>query len=115
MIKGLGNGKSRAFATINLDPALWPAGQARGVYAALVKVGQQQYLGALFFGPRAVLAEETDVLEVHLLDCSGDLYGQTVDIELKEFIRGVKHFTSFAELKQQIAADISAVRRCLSD
>jgi riboflavin kinase / FMN adenylyltransferase len=115
VIKGSGYGKSQAFATINLDPKLWPSNKARGIYAAWVYVGEQRYKGALFFGPRVVIDEETDVLEIHLLDYSGDLYGQKVSLSIEDYIREVRPFANFADLKSQIAADITVVRACLSD
>ncbi len=115
VIKGLGNGSTQAFATINLDPAIWPAKLERGIYAAWVFVGGQRYLGALFFGPRVVIDEETDVLEIHLLDFTGNIYGQEIAFSVEDYIRPVRPFTSFADLKQQIAADIAEVRQRLTD
>jgi FAD synthase len=42
------------------------------------------------------------------------LYGQTVSFSIENFIREVRPFTSFTDLKAQIAADITAVKQCLS-
>ena len=63
VIRGLGNGKSKAFATINLDPNLWPKNLDKGVYASFVFIADQKYMGALYFGPRKVLQQEEDVLD----------------------------------------------------
>lgn len=113
VIKGLGNGKSQAFATVNLDPQLWPQNLGKGVYAAWVFVEGQKYQGALYFGPRKVLQEEQDVLEIHLLDFAKDIYNQEISFSIEKFIRGVQDFSSFGEMKKQIAQDILAVQEAL--
>jgi riboflavin kinase/FMN adenylyltransferase len=50
------------------------------------------------------------VLEVHLFDFDGDLYGIDVEVEFLRFLRGEKKFASVDELRDQIARDIAAVR-----
>ncbi|MFT0212162.1 bifunctional riboflavin kinase/FAD synthetase [Pseudomonas sp. F1_0610] len=46
-------------------------------------------------------------LEVHLLDFSGNLYGQPLHVEFLQKIRDEKRFASLAELQEAIAADIA--------
>lgn len=46
-------------------------------------------------------------LEVHLLDFSGNLYGQQLHVEFLQKIRDEKRFASLAELQQAIGADIA--------
>jgi riboflavin kinase / FMN adenylyltransferase len=43
--------------------------------------------------------------EVHLFDWSADLYGHTLKVALKQFIRPEQKFTSLDELKAQIQQD----------
>ena len=50
------------------------------------------------------------VLEFHLFDFSGDLYGQGLEVELLTFVRPDQAFPTVAELRTQIAADVAAVR-----
>lgn len=115
VIKGLGNGQSRAYATVNFAPEIFPTHLPRGIYAAWVLLGEQRYRGALFFGPRKVIAEEQDVLEIHILDFQDDLYHKEVLFDIQDFIREVLPFASFADLKKQITADIQAIESCLTD
>jgi len=56
-------------------------------------------------GPRRAL------LEVHLLDFDGDLYGRRIEVEFLERIRDEEKFDSFDELRAQIAADIEKAQR----
>jgi riboflavin kinase/FMN adenylyltransferase len=45
-------------------------------------------------------------VEAHLLDFTGDLYGQELEIEIGEKLRDEKKFGSLEELKAQIARDV---------
>ena len=50
------------------------------------------------------------LLEVHVLDFNGDLYGQHVHVEFLHKIREEMKFDSLDALKTQIAADIMTAR-----
>ena len=115
VIEGLGNGKVRAYATVNLDPKILPNDLAKGVYSAWVFVSGQKYKGALFFGPRKILQQEYDVLEIHLLDFDSEIYNQKISFSVEKFIRGVEDFTSFIDLKKRIALDIKLVSKALAN
>ena len=52
----------------------------------------------------------TPVVETHILDFSGDLYGENLEIEVLRRIRDEKKFNSLDELKAQIKKDIE---KCL--
>ncbi|MCY7386246.1 MAG: bifunctional riboflavin kinase/FAD synthetase [Microcoleus sp. CAN_BIN18] len=53
-------------------------------------------------------------VEVHLLDWSGDLYGQTLSASLVEYLRPEQKFASLDALKTQIQADCDVARNVLS-
>ena len=46
------------------------------------------------------------VLEAHLLDFHGDLYGQELEIEFLHFLRAEKVFPAVDDLRRQIARDV---------
>ena len=58
-----------------------------------------------------VSSESKPVLETHLLDFDGDLYGVTVKVTLHAFLRKERCFNTVEELKEQISRDIAAVRK----
>jgi len=104
-------GRKLGFPTANLDAAgltLPP----NGVYAGITRVQDQIYKVALNIGLRPTLASPTPVLrvEAHLLDYQGDLYGQELEIEVGDRLRDEKKFASPAQLSEQIARDLQAVR-----
>ncbi|ERN41011.1 riboflavin kinase/FMN adenylyltransferase [Rubidibacter lacunae KORDI 51-2] len=70
--------------------------------------------GVMNLGVRPTVDGRQLRAEVHLLDWSGDLYGRAISVELLEFLRSERSFSSLDALKTQIAADCDAARRLAS-
>ena len=82
-----------------------------GVYAARVRIGEKSFDGIANLGLRPTVTHDAKrVLEVHLFDFDGDLYGMEVEVEFLRFVRGEKKFGSVEELREQIGRDIAGVR-----
>jgi len=82
-----------------------------GVYAARVWIGEKSFDGIANLGVRPTVSHDAKrVLEVHLFEFDGDLYGVEVEVEFLRFVRGEKRFGSVEELREQIGRDIAAVR-----
>jgi riboflavin kinase/FMN adenylyltransferase len=83
-----------------------------GVYAATVKFDGQEYSAIANLGVRPTVSDGgMRTLEVHLLGFSGDLYGQELAVELGEFIRLERKFSSTAELAAQIEKDKQQIEK----
>lgn len=108
VVKGVLMGKKIGFPTINVD--FIETDISFGVYISLVETPLGVYKGALHYGPRAVLGITEPCLEVHLLDFSGDLYGQKVVVHIYDKIRDTQSFDSLDSLKRQIRLDVESVR-----
>lgn len=100
--KGERRGSDLGFPTINIP--LEGGEHAGGIFAAEVSVDGKEYLAA------AYVNASRNILEAHLLDFDGDLYGKEVQIELLEKIRDDETFAHEAALKAAIAADVAKVR-----
>ena len=104
-------GQQLGFPTANLNVSglMLPP---NGVYAGLAKVEKKFQRVALNIGfrPTVVSAAPQLRVEAHLLDFSGDLYGQELEIKIGNRLRGEKKFNSAAELREQIKRDIAMVR-----
>lgn len=100
-------GRLLGFPTANLDvknlvvPPL-------GVYKA--RVGHFHAMANLGCNPTFGVIEPR--LEVHLIDFDGNLYGQTISVELGAKLREQKQFANVEELKAQLAQD--KINACLS-
>ena len=82
-----------------------------GVYAVRVRIGDKTFRGIANLGVRPTVSYDAKrVLEVHLFDFDGDLYGIEVEIEFLRFVREERKFGSVEELQAQIARDVAAVR-----
>lgn len=115
IVRGDQTGSRYVYPTINLDPTVLPATTKRGVYASQVKVAGKLYQGATYFGPRLVKKETSDVLEIYLLDYTGEMTAASVMFTMDTFVRGVLDFPSLAALREQVTQDISNVRKALDE
>lgn len=83
----------------------------RGVYAVQVNMPDgSQGQGVCNVGIRPTVNGLQPVLEVHLLDYQGHLYGQLLSVEFLHFVRKEQKFDGLDQLKKQIFADIDQVR-----
>jgi len=77
-----------------------------GVYAVEVILGEQIHHGIMNIGNRPTIANQGDQrLEVHILDFSGDIYGQNLTVRILKRIRDEQLFESLDLLKEQIHLD----------
>jgi len=84
-----------------------------GVYVVEVKVPGQSQLqpGVANLGYKPTLAgEQALLLEVHLINFSGDLYGQQLNVYFRHKIRDEQSFANIDSLKVQIHQDIQTAR-----
>ncbi len=112
IVKGDRLGHQLGFPTANLDPtglALPPC----GVYAIHALVRGERHRAVLNIGTRPTLNNPNPPLrvEAHLLDFTGELYGEEMEIVFVEKLRDEQKFPSVNELKSQIAQDIERAKR----
>ncbi len=108
-------GRTLGFPTANVDPlGRSPLLPAKGVYA--VKAGLREPQGMTSrpavanFGHRPTVDGTKLLLEVHLLEGGGDLYGRRMQVAFLERLRGERKFAGLDELKAQIARDSAEAR-----
>ncbi|WP_163558327.1 bifunctional riboflavin kinase/FAD synthetase [Halomonas sp. NO4] len=78
----------------------------RGVYAVMVELPDgARRPGVANIGWRPTVGSQRPVLEVHLFDFDGELYGERLAVTPCAKLRGEVKFDDFAALKRQIAAD----------
>jgi riboflavin kinase / FMN adenylyltransferase len=113
VVKGRQLGRTLGFPTANLNTHVELLPEP-AVYAVRATVAGSSYRGVANLGTRPTVdAEDAIVLEVHLFDFSGDLYGKQMEVEFVHHLRSQKKFESIDALKQQIASDAALARSLL--
>ena len=82
-----------------------------GVYAGSTIVDGTIFPAAVNIGFAPTFGGSARRVEIHLIGFSGTLYGKTLAVKLHRFIRPERKFATPAELKTQIAADITEIFR----
>lgn len=115
VLKGFQRGRGFGFPTANV--ALGEYVRPRlGIYAVRVDLGD----GVLLPGVASVGVNPTvgalpePLLEAHLFDFSGDLYGKTIEVELTAFLRDEAKFEDTNALKRQMTQDVIDARSALA-
>ncbi len=82
-----------------------------GIFAVRIHGADKKTLeGSAYVGTRPVFNGVRVIMEVHILDFSGDLYGKNLQVEFLHKIRDDQHFDTIGELVAQIQGDITATR-----
>lgn len=108
---GDARGRTLGFPTANLTIADRP--ELDGVWVGRVVVeGVGAHDATISIGRRPTYYPEgaERLIEVHLLDFSGDLYGRHLSVELTSFLRHQAQCSSERELITLIASDVQATR-----
>ncbi len=115
---GDARGRTMGFPTANmhLHHCLAPA---YGVYAVRVAILEGDHAvarhdGVANFGIRPMYQVNVPLLETHLFDFDGDLYGKYLSVEMIRYIRPEAKFPSLADLIAQIGADAARARAILA-
>lgn len=83
----------------------------KGVFAVeMFGIDGEPWPGVANIGTRPTVDGTRTLLEVHLLDFSGDIYGAHVNVNFLHKLRDERRFASFDELKQRIHLDIAQAR-----
>lgn len=109
VLHGRGVGHTLGFPTANIDLSLTRKMLPKdGVYAVRIKNDDLSInnCGMANLGTAPTFGVEKPLLEVHLLDFEGDLYGQTVTVEFSRRLRDIVRFDSIEALQHQLQTDL---------
>ncbi len=88
---------------------------AYGIYAVRGRLADGRVLdGVANLGIRPSIEPPIELLEPHFFDFSGDLYGQTIEVALIDYLRPEAKFETMDALRDQIEADAAEARRRLA-
>lgn len=101
-------GRTLGFPTLNIPIQEGKMLPSNGVYLSRTYVKGKWYKSITNIGVKPTVSNcRRTLAESHLLDAEGDLYGETVIVELLCMCRAEQRFSSVEELKQQVDKDIA--------
>ena len=87
-----------------------------GIFAVRVGVGGKWWPGVASLGVRPTIAGGGEpLLEAHLFDFDGDLYGQRIEVKFVAKLRDEEKFAGLDALRAQMDRDAAEARRILAD
>ncbi len=107
-------GRTLGFPTANIEVhqgLLWPGD---GIYATWAHFGGKRHLSATSIGVRPTFGLTQRLVEVYVMDFSGDLYGQRMTVEFVEKIRNQETFADIDALIARIEQDVADSRVVLA-
>ncbi len=113
VIGGDHRGSGLGFPTANLQVPGEKVQPARGAYAGFVQAEAGRYEAAVSVGTRPTFGPGQVVVEAHLLDFTGALYGTHLTIEFVDRLHDDIAFPSPEALIQQLHDDVVVTRRRL--
>ena len=114
VVVGDQRGRTLGFPTANIDVypgLLWPGD---GIYATWAHFGGQRYLSATSIGVRPTFGLTQRLVEVYVMDFSGDLYGQHFNVEFVQKVRNQETFADIDALIARIEQDVADSRVVLA-
>jgi riboflavin kinase/FMN adenylyltransferase len=116
VLRGAQIGRKIGFPTANVRPPAELVALPDGIYATYTVVpGRCERLPSMtYIGTRPALNTGERLIEAHILDFAGDLYGHTIAVEFLEHLRGDASFPNVEALIEQLRADEAATRAFLA-
>jgi riboflavin kinase/FMN adenylyltransferase len=114
VMPGKGLGRELGFPTANL-PLERRRAPVAGIFAVRVHgVGSAALPGVASLGTRPTVAGVEALLEAHLFDFCGDLYGREIEVEFVAKLRDEECFMTLEALTAQVRRDAADARRILN-
>jgi len=87
-----------------------------GIYAVRVALEDgSEHPGVASLGIRPTFEPPVELLEAHLFDFSGDLYGRRIEVALHHYIRPEAKFDDLAALVEEMRNDEAQARRLMAE
>ncbi|MCD6726498.1 MAG: riboflavin biosynthesis protein RibF [Solirubrobacteraceae bacterium] len=109
-------GRELGYPTANLVPRDGYCTPGHGVYACRARTSDGAWhAAAVSIGVRPMFETGLgELIEAHVVDFDGDLYGSELRIEFQRRLRGERRFSSVDELVEQIGRDVRETREIVA-
>lgn len=112
VVHGLALGRKLGFPTANIALRRRVVALA-GIFAVRAIVDGHAFDGVASLGTRPTIGGDRNLLEVHLFDYSGDLYGRRMEVRFIEHLRAEEKFEDLDAMREQMQLDAAAARAAL--
>ncbi len=102
-------GTKIGFPTVNVRNDCRKVELKDGVYFGRVEFDNKQYKALINYGARPTFNLNEKLIEAHILDYSGCLYGKEITVYFDDYIRDIVKFESVNQLQQRLKKDIEEV------
>ena len=115
VVEGKHNGQKIDFPTANLKLDYPYAFPKSGVYFGYAYVNEEKYKAIISVGTHpTIMPLSKPIIEVHIIDFDGVIYGKDIFVELLLYHREIRQFDSLDGLKDQLRRDKnSAIKKLL--
>lgn len=110
VVQGRKQGRTLGFPTANIILSENKIKFKRGVYSTVTEVDGVLYKSFTNYGSAPTFDFCKDIIETHLLNFSGDLYGKKITVYFKDFIREIIKFESKQQLIEQLQNDLKVIK-----
>ena len=114
VVEGKHNGRTIDFPTANLSldyPYVFPD---FGVYMGYAEVYGKTYKAIINVGTHpTVVPLYKPIIEVHIIDFMGNIYGKDIFVSFISYMRSEKKFESLEQLKEQLTKDKEKAKKTL--
>jgi len=114
VIEGDRRGRDLGFPTANLALGESILAPKHGIYATWATFRGEKRPSATSIGVRPTFGGGPRFVEVYVMDFTGDLYGETIDVEFAGLLRDEQYFGSVDALVRQMEKDVDQARAILS-
>ncbi len=115
VVSGRHLGRRLGFPTANMVMPQGLLTPKLGVYACLAEIGGQKFPAVANIGTRPTVNGHHVTVEPWILDFDGDLYGQTVTLELHKFLRPEQRFPDLKQLQAEIRRNAQQTREFFAE
>ena len=114
VVQGDQRGREMGFPTANQRVAAGCMLPSFGIYASYAVIDGKRYNACTMIGIRPMFEVKEPIIETHILDFDGDLYGRTLIVEPVAKLRDEAKYEGMDALIAQIADDCNQARALLT-
>ena len=103
-------GRKLGFPTVNIKIVKDKHPLKDGVYFGSIELDKKRYKTLINYGARPTYSLSEKLIEAHILDYSGELYGKNITICFSGFLREIIKFSDENGLRTQLLADLDKIR-----